>query len=368
MNKKISKDLQLKEITSHLLRLITIILILIAIALNRDGKLLGNDLSKDNSGNDVPSEIITTDDNGAIVINTTSLAKDAMGYAGPTPITVTIKDGIVTDILAAKNNETPEFFHEAFNYLSNKWKGKNVEDIMAMKVDGVSGATMSSDALNINMRLALMQLPSDNAAGGSSDSASAWSVTKLIMLIVVALGCILPLFKRFREYRTLWLCVNVAVLGLWGGTFLSYALFVNWISNGTNLLSSLSVLLMLIAAFIYPFFGKKSYYCTWICPMGSLQELAGKVNKNHKLKLSPKTIKTLNRFNEILWAVLMLFMLTGVWFDWMDYELFTAFIFTAASPVVIVVALVFIIISLFVPRPYCRFICPTGCLFRLSQN
>ncbi len=79
-------------------------------------------------------------------------------------------------------------------------------------------------------------------------------------------------------------------------------------------------------------------------------------------------MKALNRFNELLWAALMLLMITGVWFDWMDYEPFSAFLFTTASPIVIGVALAFVALSVFIPRPYCRFVCPTGCLFRLAQT
>ncbi len=213
-----------------------------------------------------------------------------------------------------------------------------------------------------------MQQVTANATANGLDDSGDWSVTKTAVLIVVALGCVLPLMQRFKKWRTAWLIVNVVVLGLWGGTFVSYALLVNWLSNGANLGSSLAVLLMLVAAFVYPLFGKKSYYCTWICPMGSLQELAGNLNKKHKWHMSPKMVRALNRFNEILWAVLMLLMLTGVWTEWMDYELFTAFLFTAASPVVIAVAVAMVVLAAFVPRPYCRFICPTGCLLRMAQQ
>jgi polyferredoxin len=61
-------------------------------------------------------------------------------------------------------------------------------------------------------------------------------------------------------------------------------------------------------------------------------------------------------------------MLTGISFAWLDYELFTAFMFQQASWVVITVALLFVALSLFVQRPFCRFVCPMGTLFKLTQN
>jgi polyferredoxin len=84
--------------------------------------------------------------------------------------------------------------------------------------------------------------------------------------------------------------------------------------------------------------------------------------------MKPETVKMLGKFREILWAVLMMMMLVGVGFEWMDYEIFSAFIITSASATVLVLAAIFMILSIFVPRPYCRFVCPTGTLFKIAQN
>ncbi len=355
-----------KGILNHLLRLITVALMLMAVAVQRDGRLLGHDLSSaDREEERTEKASAARQADGTVVVSTKELGKKIAGYGGPTPLTVTLTGGIVVDIKAENNNESPEFFGKAFGYLSGKWKGRKAADILADKPDGVTGATLSSNALNENMQLAMQQVI--EASGSASPGKATWTIAKAAVLLVVAMGCVLPLFSGFKRYRTLWLCVNVVVLGLWGGTFLSHALIVNWLSNGTNLLAAMAAVLMLMAAFLYPFFGKKNYYCTWICPMGSLQELAGKVNKHHKWKLPAQATRRLTQFNELLWATLMLLMLTGVWSAWMDYELFTAFLFTAASPAVIAVAVLFVLLSVFIPRPYCRFVCPTGCLLRVTQ-
>ena len=52
----------------------------------------------------------------------------------------------------------------------------------------------------------------------------------------------------------------------------------------------------------------------------------------------------------------------------MDYELFVAFIFQSATWIVMMMAVVFILLSFFVPRPYCRFVCPMGSFFKLSST
>jgi polyferredoxin len=64
----------------------------------------------------------------------------------------------------------------------------------------------------------------------------------------------------------------------------------------------------------------------------------------------------------------MFVMWCGVGFAWMDNEPFAAFLFRTAPPVALTLALGFTILSMFVPRPYCRFVCPTGSLIKLAEK
>ena len=186
-------------------------------------------------------------------------------------------------------------------------------------------------------------------------------------LLVVLLAAIVPLFYRNKHYRTVQLLLNVIVLGFGCGTFLSWSLFVNYMSSGIHFWASLIPIIMLITAFIYPLFGKKNYYCTNVCPCGAIQDIAAKT-KNKKWRLSINMVKRLNAFRKFLFAALLVLTLAGVGLEWMDYEVFTAFIFQSASAVVLVLGCVFLVLSFFVARPYCRFVCPTGTLFRVIER
>ena len=84
--------------------------------------------------------------------------------------------------------------------------------------------------------------------------------------------------------------------------------------------------------------------------------------------MSSQTVKLLGNLRQLFWSILMVLMLAGVLFQWMDYEIFTAFIFRSASVVVLILAGIVTMLSVFVPRPYCRFICPTGTLFKIAQG
>lgn len=355
------------ERIKHLLILVTCLLVMLAVAINRDGKYFGKALKaeKANKTQYEKTDTVRTLDDGTVVVNTSKLGKDIIGYGGQVPLDIYIKDGKVSNVKALKNSETPDFFSEAAQIL-NKWNGKTTEEALALKVDAVSGATLSSRAIMQNMKAGLLYAQK-NAEKTSFLDKLDLSAKSLIGLIVVIMAAVIPLFTHNRRYRILQLLLNVVVLGFWCGTFISYSLMVNYLANGINLWTQLIPAVMLITAFIYPLFGRKNYYCTHICPYGSIQELAGKTNRK-KLKINRRTVKLLENFRQILWFALMLLMLAGVLFEWMDYEIFTAFIFESASAIVITLAVVFVLLSVFIPRPYCRFVCPTGTLFKYSQN
>ena len=350
----------------QLFLLLACILVLAVAAVQRDGKLLGNRVfSNDNKETKTKIDTLRTLDDGRVVINTTYLAKDVKGFGGTVPLDIYLKKGKVQQVKALHNSETPEFFQEASELL-NRWNGKTTEQALAMKVDGVTGATYSSNAIIGNMKAGL-QYAAKNVKETSFFDRLDLRAKTIIGFIVVLMAAIIPLFVKNKRYRVFQLLLNFVVLGLWGGTFISWSVLVGFMSGGMNVWISLIPIIMLITAFIYPLFGKKNYYCTHVCPLGSVQELAGMTNHN-KLKMSKQAVQYLEHFRKLLFWVLMILMLAGVWSQWMDYELFVAFIFKSAAWVIILIAVVFILLSFFVPRPYCRFVCPMGSLLKLPTT
>ena len=350
----------------QIILLFACILVLAVAAVQRDGKLLGNHvLSKDKQETKNKIDTLRTLDDGTVVLNTTFLAKDVKGFAGAVPLEIYLKKGKVEQVKALHNSETPEFMQEARELLG-RWNGKTTEQALAMKVDGVTGATYTSNAIIGNMKAGL-QYTAKNVKETSFFDKLDLRTKTIIGLFVVLMAAIIPLFVKNKRYRVFQLLLNFVVLGLWGGTFISWSVLVGFMSGGINVWISLIPIVMLITAFVYPLFGKKNYYCTHVCPLGSVQELAGMANHN-KWKMSKQTTEYLDHFRKVLFWVLMLLMLAGVWSQWMDYELFVAFVFNSAAWVIILIAVVFILLSFFVPRPYCRFVCPMGSLLKLPTT
>lgn len=387
---------QRKGFVARLLSLVVVVLILAAAAILRDGRILGHDLRKAHEAKALKNDTLEVTPDGAFVVNTKPLAKDVQGYGGPVPLKIHIKDGRVAAVEAEPNAESPDFFNRAKELL-NHWQNKSVDEALAEEVDAVSGATFSSRAIIANMQRGLAyakqhgQWGEDGSVGAADTSASPieggsagaletsappivgnsvgaadTSAPPIVALIVVLLGAVVPLFYNNRRLHLVQLAVNVVVLGLWTGTFVSYTLFLRIFAGGVSLsaIGALAApLLMLIVALIYPLAGRSGHYCANICPFGSAQELAGKLSRR-KLRITPRVLKLLSVLRNLLWGVLMALLLTGTCTAWVDYELFTAFLYSSASVWVTVLAALFLVLSVWVPRPYCRFVCPTGALIK----
>lgn len=372
---------QRKGFWARLLSLVVVVLILAAAAILRDGRILGHDLLKAHEAKALKNDTLEVTPDGAFVVNTKPLAKDVQGYGGPVPLKIHIKDGRVAAVEAEPNAESPDFFNRAKELL-NHWQNKSVDEALAEEVDAVSGATFSSKAIIANMQRGLAyakqrgQWGEDGSIGalgtsappivGGSAGALETSAPIIVALIVVLLGAVVPLFSNSRRLHLVQLAVNVVVLGLWTGTFVSYTLFLRIFAGGVSLsaIGALAApLLMLIVALIYPLAGRSGHYCANICPFGSAQELAGKLSRR-KLRITPRVLKLLSVLRNLLWGVLMALLLTGTCTAWIDYELFTAFLYSSASVWVTVLAALFLVLSVWVPRPYCRFVCPTGALIK----
>ena len=341
------------------------LLILASIALAKHGSLPGHDFQATTAtAHQADNDTLQVLDDGSMVVNTTSIASDIIGYAGTVPLLITIKDNRVEHIKALPNQETEDFFETAAVLLS-RWNGKTTEEAEALQVDAVSGATFSSKAIigNVQRGLAYARRAQATIAQPSFD----WSVKNIAGILVVLMAAILPLFVKNKTYRFCQSTLNVVVLGLWCGSFLSYTSLMGYMAHGMNPLAVAVPCLMLLVALVYPLIGHKSYYCTHLCPFGSLQYMASRC-VSYKVKMGARLVRGLDIFRKLLWCLLMILIWTGVWADWTDYEPFAAFIFQSASWVVIAIAIAFVLLSFVVVRPYCRFVCPMGTWLRICQS
>ncbi len=354
----------------YIVNVLIVMLLFATVAIQKDGRIIGYDvkelvLAQDQSKAEEPVEITTSD--GVRVINSATLARDVVGFGGRTPVKLYVSDNVVTEIEVAPNAETPSFYQQVLDSpLFDKWIGESLTEIATAQYDAVSGATYTSQAIITNVQRAAQY--GSNVAAVSNSPFGSLDFRTVAGLLVILLGAVITLAKIKNKRAILALQVlNVVVLGFWCGSFLSLTTFTSWAANGFNFALSLVSIAVFLVILIMPLLGKKGTYCQMHCPMGSAQELMGRI-PSKKLKFGQKTTKFLNSLRYYILAVMLFFMWVGAGFELMNYEVFSAFIIESASVVVLIMAVAFLVLSVFTPRPYCRFVCPTGAILTISQK
>ena len=102
----------------------------------------------------MPNDNVISRENDTVIVNTQQLGKNIKGFRGNTPIKIFIRKNKVVKIETMPNHETPQFFAKAKNLL-DQFNGQTVSKAVKMNIDGVSGATYSSEALKKNVKLGL---------------------------------------------------------------------------------------------------------------------------------------------------------------------------------------------------------------------
>lgn len=117
------------KILKQIIQLLTCCLLLMAIAINKNQKILGTPLENASStGTKVPNDEWKTD-NGYRVITTKNIAKDIWGYGGNVPLLVYLKDNKISRIEIQPNSESPEFLSSIIeNGLLSTWNNLSPED------------------------------------------------------------------------------------------------------------------------------------------------------------------------------------------------------------------------------------------------
>lgn len=352
----------------YLINLLIVFLLLLTVAINRDGRVMGTGIDELINPKPVQQEEVIDyiSEDGVRIIESKGIVPGILGYAGPIYLKLQIANDTIANVEVTENTETPSFYRRVVKSgLLQSWDGKSLNEATTMQVDALSGATYTSNAI-----IQTLQKTATYASSVKTTKIHMPFFTwKNIVGILVILLSVVMIFFSFKSkwWRIVQLILNVVVLGFWCGSFLSLSLFVNWIANGVNLSVVLLPFILLVLSIVLPFVGKKQSYCAWQCPMGSFQELMGKAVKK-KLKINQRVENVLKYSRETILLLLLFFMWIGLGFELMDYEVFTAFIFKNASLAVLIMAAVFLLLSCFINRPYCRYVCATGALIRLSQN
>lgn len=299
-------------------------------------------------------------------VSTLDIDDPYIGYAGPVhSVVVLTPDKRIAGIELLPNRETPMYINALHRFgFFNKWKNIPIDEYKYMKIDAVTRVTYTSNSIiqNINKRLALIN---EEIAVEKKKSPLSWWDLAGFILIIGAIIC--QFIKKMHKVRFIIISASIVVFGLIKGEFLSVFFLKSNLENGFMLFVNPALTILGVLSLLVPLFFNKNFYCYYICPYGSCQELMGKILPD-KIKVKPKVLKAFHLFRGIYFALIMLLIIIGLSIDFSLFEPFSLFIFKSASIFTIVLGVTFLIISLFINRPWCKFACPTGFIIEQFQH
>ncbi len=288
-------------------------------------------------------------------------AQGIIGFGGEIPLLISLDQNFnLTKITLLDNAESPDFIENIIKegFFKN-FENKNIAKIQQEKIDAVSGATLSSNAITQTIRTRLSSLIPQETIQTTTYFEFSKS-KKLLSLLAFAFSIsIFFLGKKMKRFQTLSLILNIVFLGFINGHFLSLATLYNWTTHGIIFQAMPIFITILVSSLLVNFFTSKNFYCTYVCPFGSFQTLIKKGNKK-SIALPGKIINILKPIRAIYLLSLLYLLILGFEQDLTRLEPFSAFLYRVAPLSATIMASLFLTISFFIPKSWCRFFCPTG--------
>jgi NosR/NirI family transcriptional regulator, nitrous oxide reductase regulator len=306
------------------------------------------------------------------LIHSDHYSPDVRGYNGKVPLLIALdQEKKIKAVKMLPNRETGDFVEILReNHFLESWNNMNLKEVLAVQIDAISGATETCEAVIKNIHnsvIGLSSFPEELIAANflSLNHKLVLEYVALFLFMLFALASFLyP--KRIRRYRNLLLVSSIIILGFWLTRMLTLANLYNLIIGGINLNNQIVLVIFLVFAVGLPLITGKSFYCYYVCPYGCLQELCGKLS-NRKLTFKRSASNYLKHNRTYFITIIIMIFLVGWTFDLTRVEPFLAFSFCIVSNFVLILAMVFVFLSFFISRPWCKYFCPTGMLLGLFK-
>ena len=172
----------------------------------------------------------------------------------------------------------------------------------------------------------------------------------------------LTLKKRNRKWIAGLMLFSLFYFGFWRqGCVCPVGSIGNIAFAATN--SSYTVPVVVLVFFLMPllftlFFGRS--FCGAVCPLGAIQDLFS----IKPLRIPTALDKGLRIFPYVYLAAAILMAATGTMFLICRYDPFVTLFRFNGHGFAWILAISFLVVSIFIARPYCRFVCPYGVLLR----
>jgi len=288
------------------------------------------------------------------------------GYGGPLSIGVSFDTlGNVMSIAVLEYRETPSFFQKVINSgILQVFVKRSVFDssFSSNQVDGVSGATMTYRALTESLDKASVTVGkrSFNIEYPEKDKDIIFGLPEMVLLALFTIAVIRRKVLKGKTGKILRWVTLIAGLILIGFTFnrpfvltqINMVLLGYWPDWHIHLYWYI----LIIGLFLFKTKEDWNTYCYDFCPFGACQEVIAQIGgaKNRPV-LWPKILLWLQRSLAIA-AVSMALLFRNPGFS--SFEIFGTLFDLNGSSYQFALLAVILLLSLFIYRPWCNFLCP----------
>ncbi|MDA3839066.1 MAG: 4Fe-4S binding protein [Candidatus Delongbacteria bacterium] len=320
------------------------------------------------------SKIFDQDENqvGNFILSS-PFCDEIRGYAGNVPfIIIADEETKILGLGLLNNRETPAWITGLQNVkFFESWNGKKIEEIKDHKVDTVSGATFTSRAVikMIDKRMSILTGQTEYISGEKKSTKIVFldHNISIVLYLILLLSIIAIFVKKLNKYKYIIQILSIIFFGIISGQSISMYLLESLSIQGLSIFTTYVTLFMLGFAVLIPLVFNRHLHCHYICPFGNIQTLLGKLPIK-KIKLSGKVIKTLRKIRLLTFVSIVIIVSTTLKINLSKIEPFTIFVFSSATMTTIIASAVIFVTSLFIKKPWCLYLCPTGQFFDLLKD
>ena len=288
---------------------------------------------------------------------------DAKGYNGLIKVLVlSDTNRVINSVKVIDQTETHSYFQRIIKKeFLKSFIGKDINSIN--KIDGISGATISSNGIK-NAIISAYHL-GENLNPIEKEKLR-FGILEILILLLFVLAFANTKIRRKKYIKLIWwtsLLLSVIFLGFIYNQSITTAR-INSILLGTwpSIYTELFVYILLFGTLLSILFTGKNHYCHSICPFGASQEIIGKLGN-----AKPGRFKFSKHLKKMQWLISFLVISIGLYMHdpgVTEYEIYGGLFNLTASKIGFVLVIIIIISSLFIKRPWCQFLCPLDGVFK----
>ncbi|MEE4358916.1 MAG: FMN-binding protein, partial [Desulfococcaceae bacterium] len=299
-----------------------------------------------------------------------SIAKSE-GYSGPIEVAVNYdNDGRIIEVKVLSQTETPGFFRRVERAgFTNQYQGKSIQETFVLdeNIAAVTSATISCNGINTAVQKANNRTCELHFKQKFTEGRAGIKIQpKDILIIFLYLFAIMLSFTKSkiqRRFLPFFRILSVVLLGFLFKSLLSITHFNNLILGNFPDNQYYWYLAVGLFAFSILVLGKNLYFA-YICPMGIIQDYLGKVPVK-KVKIRQKKYY---QYPAVLLTIgILVYAAIANQPGFLGHEIFGAFFQTNITSWLFGLAVVCLVLSLFIRRFWCRFLCPVGVIAKFLQ-